>query len=225
MRAFLDLLFPPRCPGCRAVLDGTRPFCRPCSETLTELPAEHCPICSEPDVERVCDACRSTPPAFERAMAPYLHGGALAEAVHRLKYEDRPHLAHPLCELVAPRLAQELAWCDALAPIALHVSRLRHRGYDQALLLAHALGREAAKPIIVRAVRRVRDTPPQVGRDRGQRQDNVRGAFLGTPAVVGRRVLLVDDVLTTGATAHAAAVALRDAGAAGVRVVALARAG
>jgi len=225
MRALLDLLFPPRCPGCRAVVVGPRPFCGPCAESLTEAPTRHCPCCGEPDAEGLCEHCKASRPRFERARAPYLHGGALADAIHRLKYEDRPHLAAPLADLVAPHLLEDLEWCDLVAPIPLHVDRLRQRGYDQALLLARRLARGARRPLAPRAARRVRNTPPQVGRDRVGRALNVVDAFSGEAAVCGgRRVLLVDDVLTTGATANAAASALLGAGAAGVRVVALARA-
>jgi ComF family protein len=226
MRALLDLLFPPRCPGCRELVASAAPFCARCLETLAEVPLACCPLCGEPEEREVCERCRAWPPSFERARAPYLHGGALADAIHRLKYEDRPHLARPLSALVATRLAPELDWCEIVAPVALHENRLRKRGYDQALLLARELGERAHKRVVARAVKRVRDTPPQVGRDRAQRVANVQGAFAADAReVAGRRVLLVDDVLTTGATAQAAAKALVDAGARAVRVVALARAG
>ena len=226
MRALLDLFFPPRCPGCRELIAGAGPFCARCLETLAEVPLACCPRCGEPEALEICEHCRGAPPAFEKASAPYLHGGALADAIHRLKYEDRPHLAAPLASLVLARLAPELDWCEIVVPVALHPNRLRKRGYDQALLIARELARRTHKEVVARAVKRVRDTPPQVGRDRAQRAANVMGAFAAdAQKVAGRRVLLVDDVLTTGATAQAAARALVDAGARAVRVVALARAG
>jgi len=155
---------------------------------------------------------------------PFLYGGALADAVHRLKYEDCPHFAKPLAALVCAELDEELAWASLVAPVALHPSRLKRRGYDQALLLAKALAQQKGKKLSPRAVRRVRPTRSQVGLDRAHRRTNVTGAFEADPTqVAGHRVLLVDDVVTTGATAHAAAEALLAAGATGVRVVALAR--
>ena len=225
MQALLDLLFPPRCAGCRELLGAAGPFCPRCRETLCEVPAAHCPTCGEPDVAGTCAHCLADPPAYERVVAPFLHGGALADAIHRLKYEDRPQLAPALASLIAPALSPELDWCDLVAPISLHAHRLRTRGYDQALLLARALAQPAGRPVVARAVRRVKDTTPQVGKDRAQRRENVAQAFAGNPEVAGKKVLLVDDVLTTGATAHAAAQACRMVGAVAVRVAALARAG
>jgi ComF family protein len=154
------------------------------------------------------------------ATAAWLHGGALAEAIHRLKYEGRVELARPLGVLfegcARPR-------CDVLAPIPLHPRRLRERGFDQSRLLARAAGRRFGLPVEA-LLRRVRETGQQVGRDRAARERNVRGAFVATPRSRGLRVCLVDDVLTTGATAAAAAHALLQAGAARVEVRTLARA-
>ncbi len=225
MRALLDLVFPPRCPGCRELFDGRGPFCPKCLETCTDLAARRCERCGEPEVDGLCAHCRSEPPAFEEACVPFLYGGALAEAVHRFKYEDCPHYAGPLAELALEAARASLEWCTLVTPASLHPKRLRGRGYDQALLLARALARKGGRPVAPRALRRVRDTAPQVGRGRAAREENLRGAFCAESAKVrGERVLLVDDVLTTGATAHAAALALRESGAAEVRLFALARA-
>ncbi|HEY3450708.1 MAG TPA: double zinc ribbon domain-containing protein [Myxococcales bacterium] len=225
MKGLLDLLFPPRCAGCRELVGSPGPFCPRCRETLSEVPMARCPTCGEPDVVGPCAHCLAEPPDYERVVAPFLHGGALADAIHRLKYEDRPQLAPALASLVAAALRPELDWCDLVAPISLHPHRLKSRGYDQALLLARALAGPAGRPVVPRAVRRVRDTTPQVGKDRAQRRQNVAEAFAASPELSGKKVLLVDDVLTTGATAQAAARACRMAGAMAVRVAALARAG
>ena len=223
--AALDLIFPPRCAACDAL--GESPFCGLCAETLVPLPAG-CPVCGVPQDEtllpalrpRRCPNCRAQPPRFSFATAPYLHGGALADAIHRLKYERREELAGPLGVLFE---ACAVPKSDVVVPIPLHPRRLRQRGYDQARLLAAAAAKRFGLPMAP-LLRRVRETGQQVGRDRSARERSVRGAFSSAGRVLGLRICLVDDVLTTGATASAAAAALLDAGAARVEVRTLARA-
>ena len=221
----LDLIFPVRCASCDA--PGESPFCGICADTLVPL-AAGCPVCGVPGDEvllpalrpRRCAHCREHSPPFVLATAPYLHGGALAEAIHRLKYEQREDLG--------PALAVLFEGCavpksDCLCPIPLHPRRLRQRGYDQARLLAEGAAKRFDIPVRS-LLSRIRDTGQQVGRDRAARERNLRGAFVASEKAVGLRVCLVDDVLTTGATAAAAAEALLHAGAARVEVRTLARA-
>jgi ComF family protein len=221
----LDLLFPARCAACDD--PGESPFCAVCAETLVPVPAG-CPVCGIPQDEsllpalkpRRCPHCRAHPPRFAAAGAAYLHGGALAEAIYRLKYEKREDLGHALGVLFA---ACTVPKSDVLAPIPLHPRRLRQRGYDQARLLADEASKRFHLPV-ARLLRRVRETGQQVGRDRTSRERAVRGAFAAVGDVLGARICLIDDVLTTGATASAATAALLDAGAARVEVRTLARA-
>lgn len=223
--AALDWVFPLRCASCDA--PGESPFCGVCAETLIALPPG-CPVCGAPADDEVlaalrprrCLHCRQRAPPFAQASAPYLHGGALAEAIHRLKYERREDLARPL-GLLFEACARPRA--DVLAPVPLHLSRLRERGFDQAALLASEAGKRFALPV-EHLLLRVRPTGQQVGRDRVARERNVRDAFAVRGHVMARRICLLDDVLTTGATASAAAQALLAAGAARVEVRTLARA-
>jgi ComF family protein len=228
-RALLDLVWAPRCAACGEGLDASddEPFCAVCGDAVDPVPPG-CARCGAPGPDPVCGACLAAPPAFVRLRAAALFGGPLADAVHAFKYRDRPALARPL----GAWLARTAPPPRGIAVVALPLARRRRlaRGYDQALLLARAYasasradGRQAR--LLPGALRRVRETPPQVGRTRAERLANVRGAFRADPARVrGQDLLLVDDVVTTGATADAAAEALLAAGARSVEVLALGRA-
>jgi len=219
--AFLDLLYPPRCAACGEPADAG-PFCEPCAEAVEPLgPA--CPRCGEPGLAAVlCGACHASPPAFLSLAAGGLYGGPLAEAVQALKYGGRPAVARPLGAWLAA--AASIQPGAAIVAVPLARRRRLERGYDQAALLAGHLARAARARLLRGALRRLRETPSQVGRHRAARARNVAGAFAASRAVAGLDLWLVDDVVTTGATADAAARALLDAGARTVRVVALARA-
>jgi ComF family protein len=221
-RSLADLVWPPRCAGCRDPAD-VEPFCPVCAGALLPVPSG-CVRCGLPGPDAVCGACLAAPPAFAAVRAGGLFGGPLGDAIHALKYGDRPALARPLGAWLSGRV--ELPEGAAIVSIPLGRKRRIERGYDQAALLADELalasGRGGARPR--GALLRIRETAPQVGRGREARLRNVRGAFWANGSVEGRELVLVDDVVTTGATADAAARALLDAGARRVTVVALARA-
>jgi ComF family protein len=221
--ALLDLLYPPRCAACREGLGSSaeEPFCPICRGAVDPVPPG-CALCGLPGPDPVCGACLAAPPPFVACRAAGLFGGPLADAVHAFKYGDRPALARPL----GAWMAAAIPWPAVVAVVAVPLGRRRRiaRGYDQAALLARAAARARGLPFLAGAVRRARETPPQVGRTRAGRLANVRGAFAAGPAVRGRDLVLVDDVVTTGATAAACAEALLAAGARSVAVAALARA-
>jgi ComF family protein len=154
-----------------------------------------------------------------------LHDGTLRRAVHKLKYDRDIGLGEVLAKCMIGVVQSLDARLDLAIPIPLGAERLRQRGYNQAALLARPLAYHLNLPYCPQALRRIRETRTQVGLDRAQRLQNVAGAFQADPDSVGRKnVLLVDDVMTTGATLDAAARALCQAGAEGVWAVALARA-
>jgi ComF family protein len=224
--ALLDLLYPPRCAACGEPLASTsdEPFCGVCRDAVDPVPPG-CARCGLPGPDRLCGACHASPPAFSRCEAGGLFGGPLADAIHALKYRDRPALARPLGAWLAGQVAVPPG--ALVVPVPLSRRRRLARGYDQAALLARALCRAHgnARAFAPAALARIRDTPPQVGRSAAARRANVGGAFRAArDRVSGRDVVLVDDVVTNGATADAAAVALLDGGARAVAVVALARA-
>lgn len=222
----LDVLFPPTCASCARLLDTGAPFCGDCGLSLEEI-GPGCRICSEPGPEgTLCPRCRTQLPPFSRAWAPFCHGGAIARAIHLYKYEDRPELARPLAQLLRRAASEFLAAAPTnICAVPLHFTRYLARRYDQAELLARELSALTPGARHVPALRRTRRTSRQVGQDEHAREQNVEGAFVADASVVaGRRILLIDDVYTTGATARACVLALRSAGATEVQVLTLARA-
>jgi len=232
----LDLVFPAVCPVCTTRSDDPshRPFCGPCWAALPVGVGPGCAVCGEPFPGLAgalpCDACRRAPPpyAFARAIAPYRDG--MREAIHALKYGRRPVLATPLGRLLSAAGPEATPvplrdWTDGLVPVPLHPVRHAERGFNQAELLAAPCAARWRRPLYARVLVRVRATLPQADLDADARRANVRDAFqVARPAEIrDRRLLLVDDVLTTGATVGAAARALRAAGAAAVGVLTLAR--
>jgi ComF family protein len=202
--ALLDLAFPPRCPACGDAPQPASPFCALCEGAIDPVPGEP----GEPGVS-------------SDVRAGALFGGPIADAIHALKYGDRAEAAVPLGRWLAGRVQVPPGARVVWVPLG----RLRRiqRSYDQAMLLAGSFARASGLPLLRGAMRRVRETPPQVGRDRAARARNVEGAFVASKAVSGLDLVIVDDVVTTGATAEAACQALREAGARSVTVVALAR--
>jgi ComF family protein len=182
------------------------------------------PLASPGDL---CLRCLLDPPPFAGARALGSHAGGLRRLVHALKFEGRRNVARLLGSRLAAAFAR--SWrpgeIDAIVPIPLHAERERRRGYNQSALLARELAPYLGIPVLAGALRRPRRTRPQVGLSLGERQRNLRGAFAAEVRgpLAGARILLVDDVVTTGATAESAAGALLDAGAARVSVLAVAR--
>jgi ComF family protein len=149
--------------------------------------------------------------------------GNLRRAIHRFKYDHRPELASVLGGIMSDYLSAHPLPADIIAPVPLHVERERTRGYNQSLLLATALGERNGLPVWTDALTRVRSTRTQTDLDASERQANVAGAFAANSRVAGRRMLLIDDVCTTGATMDACSIALKERGAKSAWGLALAR--
>jgi ComF family protein len=217
------LLWPARCASCDGFVPEHCSFCEPCAEGLLPV-GDPCPGCALPGRgPGRCARCRQEPPPFEGAQAVFLYGDVVSQALLRYKHGGRLDLARPLGRLLAPFLR---GGADAILPVPLHPRRLRTRGFNQALELVRACDRRRRAPLWVDVLRRRRDTPSLGHLSAQARRDLVMDAFVvpDPRRVAGRQLLLVDDVMTTGATLTACAAALRQAGAAQVHVLALARA-
>ena len=228
--AALDLLFPAVCPLCDTRLGAGRrdPVCGACWESFERLTPPFCAVCGaptpSPGASTPCTTCRQTAPAFDYARAAASYGGAARDAVHALKFGGRRSLARPLGDLIYETCGDALSDApEALVPVPLGRARERARGFNQAALLAERLGERLGVRVRPRWLVRLRATAPQSDLTAAERHANVAGAFAAAPAVAGRHVVLIDDVITTGATVGDCARALHMAGARRVGVLAVAR--
>jgi len=182
------------------------------------------PVALRESPTHLCAACRDREPPFDRARSAVVYEGVAASAIHLMKYQRRRLLARPLGALLLP-LLEELEPVDGVIPVPLHVQRLREREFNQALVLAQVVCRARGWPLWWEGLERTRPTRAQVGLDAAERRRNVRRAFLvrKPAAVEGKRILLIDDVMTTGSTVHECARVLKRAGANHVQVVTVAR--
>jgi len=228
----LDLLLPPHCIACRGPADGPGRLCPACWAAVDFIAPPVCSGCGLPldydlGPDALCGNCAATPPAFDRARAVMRYGDVARRLVVGLKHADRTHLAPALGAWLARAGAELVETADVVAPVPLHRRRLIARRFNQSALIAQCLARQTGLAVATDALRRRRPTGSQAGLTRAQRRTNVTGAF-EVPAprrslVEGRNILLVDDVLTTGATVDACAKTLRRAGAHHIGVLTLAR--
>ena len=230
-KAALDTLYPPTCLACRAATESHGALCPRCWRAMRFIERPFCERLGIPFEQDLGDGLLSPqaiadPPVFARARAvARFEDGPSRKLVHRLKYSDRVEIARPMGRWMARAGADILADADCLAPVPLHPLRLWRRRFNQAAMLAREVARAAGVPCDPGALLRVKATASQVGLSRTQRAENVQGAFRAADraAAKGRKIVLVDDVLTSGATANAASRALLRAGAMRVDVLVFAR--
>lgn len=230
--ALLGLLYPPTCIACQAATGEPHGLCAGCWSGIRFIERPYCerlgtPFAVDLGQPLLSPAAIADPPVFGRARAVAEYDGTASLLVHRLKYNDRLELARALGTMMARAGAELLADADVIVPVPLHRWRLWRRRFNQAMALAARISAESGVTCDPFLLARVKRTRRQVGLTRAQRQDNLQGAFRVPPearaGLKGKRVLLVDDVLTTGATANAASRALLRGGAAAVDILAFAR--
>ncbi len=233
-RAALDLVLPPLCACCDAPVAAPGQLCAPCFGQLAFISEPACQRCGLPFASqeaagrtRLCETCTSNPPPWRQARAALVYDDKAKSLILPLKHTDRGENAAVLALHMHRAGAALLGRADILAPVPLHRWRLLRRRYNQAAFLAHALGHRAKRPVLADALRRLFATAPLGGLNATERHLALDGTIAVRRSrqaqLRGRNVLLIDDVLTTGATAGACARALLDAGAANVDVLVASR--
>ncbi|MCB8880870.1 ComF family protein [Acidisoma cellulosilytica] len=230
----LDGLMPPRCPACGSLVQGQTGLCAGCFAGLTFITAPYCLRCGLPfalsnaaGAANICPSCIARPPTFRHGRAAFLYDEAAQRLILPFKHADRTELAPLLGRLMARAAGPMLTDADIILPVPLHRRRLAARRYNQAALLARDVAKRAGKPCAVDALIRHRVTAPLGTLSAAARQRTLAGAFALRPAMIDRlrdrKILLVDDVMTSGATLNACAAILQAAGAGSVDVLVAAR--
>jgi ComF family protein len=235
LRQALRFLLPVHCAGCEASLgdDPVPLFCQRCWATIAPLSQPRCPCCDRPFASpvatvhspgRLCPACEEARPAYAKAWTLYPYLPPLQDAICLLKYRGKVALVPALARLMIDRLPP-LDAVDLIMPVPLHAERLREREFNQSLLLADRIARHTQIALSFNNLVRVAASPPQTTLPRKERLKNLRGtlALRHPESIVGKRILLIDDVFTTGATMNECAVVLRQAGSGDVFGLTLAR--
>jgi ComF family protein len=227
-RGVVDFALPPRCPACGLIVGDQHRFCFACWSALRFLGDPACARCglpfeTDPGQGAECGACLADPPRFDRARCAVAYGEVARAVALKLKYAGRPGVAEIMASLMVRHVDRD---SDALlVPVPLHRWRIWRRGYNQSALLARALARRSGISTDLALLERVKHTPPLRGLGRRERANTVRGAFRlsADRNVKDRRIILVDDVFTTGATVNACAKLLKRSGAAHVNILCWAR--
>lgn len=223
-RRALDALLPGHCVLC-ASPSGPAAVCADCEADLPLPVGSCCPRCAEASPgHALCAACLRDDPGFDASVAVWPYAFPIDQLVQSLKYRQGlplgPWFADHLARLIGPGAGL----IDAILPMPLHPTRLAARGYNQAVEIARPLAQRLDRPLLLSACQRLRETPQQANLDRAARRENLAGAFRCDADLHRQTILLIDDVMTTGASAHAVALALKTAGAARVLVAVVARA-
>jgi ComF family protein len=235
LRDLAEVLFPPRCRSCGIVAEELNNdlFCGTCEAKIRYIRSPLCPSCGIPwadsgGPDHLCGDCLTAPQPFTAARSVAVGEGILLEAIHAFKYHYQTGLGPGLGKMLAraAHTGMDMQGYSLIIPVPLHVRRLRERGFNQSLILAQVLAAGHAIPMDFVTLRRKRDTPPQTMLGRKERQANIKGAFgvADKEKVRNQRVLLIDDVYTTGSTLAECARVLLNSGAAQVGVLTLARA-
>jgi ComF family protein len=228
LKSIQDWLLAGNCELCATRLHGTNILCQACEDSLTR-PENNCEICAAElpsgDHSHTCGRCQKQPPSFDYVSAALVYAAPADGLIHDLKYNNKLYLARTLGDLLADSIIQNHEDLpDVLLPVPLHRARLRKRGFNQSLEIARQVHRRLGVKIDAHLVNRVHNTDPQTTLAPKHRARNVKHAFMAMKPVEGKRIALIDDVMTTGHTVNAVARVLKIAGAKEVLVWVVARA-
>jgi len=226
LKSALNIIIPPACHICGGAADDY--ICANCKQGINFILGAVCTICGLPFISKessphMCGECIKKKPRFSMARSIAEYNGVLLDAIHRFKYNAKTSLAKPLALLMAEKLP--LNSYNVIVPVPLHKKRLKERGFNQSLLLAKEISRKQNVPVDYLNLKRLRYTEPQINLKGEERLKNIKDAFAVENARVfkNQKILLIDDVYTTGATVVECSKVLKKAGAKGVFVLTLAR--
>lgn len=223
--SLLSSVYPSSCPVCKCPSDNLHyaPICAACWSGIKRYTGPQCGVCAAPlssEFSTTCAECLRNPPPFSRVLNFGIYSGALAEAIHLLKFSGLRRMARHLGRLLAEVQAPD---ADGIVPVPVTVRTLRERGFNQSLLLARAVSQRHKMPVYIDMLYKGRETLPQVGLGAGERRANLKNAFIVNGDLAGATLILLDDVMTTGATARECARSLVRAGAKEVIAMTFAR--
>ena len=231
--ALLDVILPPICHICRSFIPnaGTLHICQTCRDIMPIVSSPICPKCGIPFIgtgsDHRCGQCMTNPPHFDTARAHFLYEGPIRDLIHSYKYNQKTHLRNPLALLTLEGLSAFLKSQNLhlIVPVPLHRSRLQQRGFNQAVLLGRTISHYLSLPMLPDVLVRTRPTEPQIDLSSAERRLNVKGAFtvFKPDQIASKRILLLDDVMTTGSTMDECAKELKKAGADAVIAATIAR--
>lgn len=215
-------VLPQRCILCD-VSSAEAQICAACDAELPYASSARCPVCAVPLPQaEICGECLRTPPAFDSAQAVFNYAYPVDGLLAAYKFSGQLSLAQLFAQKILTRLDCETL-PDVIVPMPLHAERLKQRGFNQALEIARKVGRQLSIPVDSGSCMRIRATPAQVGLTRGERLKNMRGAFYCANNFAGKRIAIIDDVMTSGASANALSKSLRELGAAEIQLWLVAR--
>lgn len=224
--SLLNILFPEKCPVCQmpAKNHAIAPICSDCWKAVIPYEGPACRRCGKPlvsEIATICGDCIQNEPPFVYSRSFGLYNGVLRKAINLLKYHNIKRLSRPLSDIL---LSISIPEADAVIPVPLHKNRLRQREFNQSALLAGHIGEKTGISVILNCLVKVEDTMPQVGLSSHARRKNIRRAFQvkNIKQIEGKNIVLMDDVVTTGATVRECSRVLKEAGAENIYVITLA---